>query len=260
MVESPSINKTAFDCPHCGAFAEQTWHEVAVSKVRHKDKLPFFISREAVEIAHRGGKITQSVYDNYIAVLAKQDVGEVALDLNERIDNTVFRLRSLNLSKCYNCNNFAIWKGDVLLSPIARTGVKPNVDLPDEIVRDFNEARSIVDISPRGAAALLRLCIQKLCMHLGENSGTIDKDIASLVSKGLNPIIQKSLDAVRVIGNESVHPGEMNIGDDKDTALQLFMLVNLVAEQMISLPKAVDNIYNMLPESKRNAIDRRDSK
>lgn len=260
MVESPSINKTAFDCPHCGAFAEQSWHEVSVARVRSKDKLPVFISRELVEKAYRAEKISKSVYDNYIAVLTKQDVGEVSIDYNEQVDGTVHRLRSLSLSKCYNCNDFSIWKGSSLLSPVAKSGVKPNSDLPEDIIRDFNEARSIVELSPRGAAALLRLCIQKLCVHLGETSGKIDKDIASLVGKGLNPVIQKSLDAVRVIGNESVHPGEMNIKDDKDTALQLFMLVNLVAEQMISLPKAVDAIYNMIPESKRDAIDRRDSK
>lgn len=36
---------------------------------------------------------------------------------------------------------------------------------------------------------------------------------------------------MRVIGNESVHPGEMDIRDDHDTVFQLFDLVNLIAEQ-----------------------------
>ncbi len=260
MVQNPSICKTAFDCPHCGAFAEQSWHDLYSIKVNTPDKLPSFIKREAVENAYRNGKMTEPVYNDYQYILSKQDIGEVCIDRNMIVRANLQGIRGLNISHCYNCNNFSIWKGPVLLSPTARVGVNPNPDLPEDIIKDFNEARSIVEISPRGAAALLRLCIQKLCIHLGEKSGKIDKDIASLVSKGLNPIIQKSLDAVRVIGNESVHPGEMDIGDDKDTAIQLFMLVNLVAEQMISLPKAVDDIYNMLPESKRNAIERRDSK
>lgn len=132
--------------------------------------------------------------------------------------------------------------------------------MPPDVVQDFEEARGIVNESPRGAAALLRLCIQKLCKALGEKGRNIDDDIASLVKKGLNPIVQKSLDVVRVIGNEAVHPGTIDLKDDRATALQLFKLVNLIAEQMITLPKSISTIYDSLPEEKRKAIDRRDAK
>jgi hypothetical protein len=141
-----------------------------------------------------------------------------------------------------------------------KTGVQPNDDLPDEILRDFEEAREIANASPRGAAALLRLCIQKLCRHLGEKGEKLDADIATLVRKGLNPFVQKSLDIVRVIGNEAVHPGELDLKDDTETALRLFELVNAIAEQMISHPKAVDEMYKKLPENKRKAIEHRDRK
>jgi hypothetical protein len=63
-----------------------------------------------------------------------------------------------------------------------------------------------------------------------------------------------------VIGNEAVHPGTLDLKDDLDTATKLFGLVNITAEQMISNPKHVKEIYAKLPESKRNAIDKRDGK
>ena len=102
--------------------------------------------------------------------------------------------------------------------------------------------------------------MQKLCKHLGEKGKSIDEDIASLVKKGLNPLVQQSLDIVRVIGNDAVHPGVIDLKDDRDTALRLFELVNTIADQMISNPRAVREMYAKLPEAKRKAIETRDKK
>jgi hypothetical protein len=170
------------------------------------------------------------------------------------------RAINLHLSKCYNCKKLAVWVHERLLFPVGKFGVLPNTDLPDDILRDFEEAREIVNASPRGAAALLRLCVQKLCKHLGQKGKNIDQDIAALGRKGLNPLVQQSLDIVRVIGNEAVHPGVLDLKDDRDTSLRLFELVNAIAEQMISHPKAVGAMYTKLPESKRKAIEARDGK
>lgn len=166
---------------------------------------------------------------------------------------------NLFFSKCYNCRKVAVWVHDKLIFPSERQGEPPNGDLPEDVLHDYEEARSILNLSPRGAAALLRLCIQKLCIFLGENGRNLDSDIASLVSKGLNPLVQKSLDIVRVIGNEAVHPGVIDLKDDRDTAATLFGLVNLIADQMITHPKVVNSMYDKLPETKKTAIAERDS-
>jgi hypothetical protein len=147
-----------------------------------------------------------------------------------------------------------------MIYPIVGTAPIPNPDLPEDVKRDYEEARSIASLSPRGAAALLRLAIQKLCRALGEKGEDLNDDIASLVEKGLLGKVQKALDSVRVIGNEAVHPGQMDLRDDAETAGKLFGLLNVVADAMISQPKHVDEIYKVLPESKRKAIESRDAK
>jgi hypothetical protein len=120
------------------------------------------------------------------------------------------------------------------------------------------EARSILAASPRGAAALLRLVVQKLCAFLGEKGKYIDDDIASLVKKGLDPLVQQSLDVVRVVGNEAVHPGSLDLRDNQAIALRLFDLVNIIAQQMISHPKSVREMFDKLPAQKLAAIAKRD--
>jgi len=97
-----------------------------------------------------------------------------------------------------------------------------------------------------------------LCKHIGERGKKIDDDIASLVKKGLDVHVQQALDVVRVIGNEAVHPGQIDLRDDRQTAMSLFGLVNLIAEKMISEPRHVAEMYAGLPKEKREAIEKRD--
>jgi len=138
-------------------------------------------------------------------------------------------------------------------------GLEPaNHDLSDDIKRDYEEAASILQKSPRGSAALLRLAIQKLCKELGCKGENINTDIGKLVSDGLPAKIQKSLDAVRVIGNEAVHPGQMDLRDDAENASALFKLVNLIAEKMLSEPREIEAIYEQIPETKKKQIFERD--
>ena len=149
---------------------------------------------------------------------------------------------------------------DALVS-ISRGDVPPpNPDLPDNISKDYEEAGTIVELSPRGAAALLRLCIQNLCKYLGEPGKNLNDDIGALVAKGLDERVQQALDTVRVLGNEAVHPGTLDLKDDRQTVKKMFGLVNMIAKEMITLPGERDDLFNTLPENAREAIDKRDKK
>ena len=145
-----------------------------------------------------------------------------------------------------------------MIHPQQSTAEPPSPDLPAEVAVDFEEARRISSQSPRGAAALLRLCLQKLCRHLGEPGANINADIASLVAKGLPTKVQQALDSVRVIGNEAVHPGSLDLRDDSDTVNRLFRLVNFIADKMISEPREIDELYGSLPPDKLAGIVKRD--
>ena len=167
-------------------------------------------------------------------------------------------MKDLKIAWCAHCNQYSLWLKEKIIYP-EESGIQmPNPDLRDDIKDDYNEARSIVNKSPRGAAALLRLCVQKLCEQLGQSGKNINDDIANLVEEGLPLDIQRALDIVRVIGNDAVHPGQMGLKDDVETANKLFGLVNLIAQVMITQPNEINQLYETLPETKRKAIEDRD--
>ncbi len=199
-------------------------------------------------------------------VLAEQTwSGNINCSYQGRLANgssghTSYSLKDTSIAKCTHCEQISIWINEKMVFPLTGNVEMANSDLPDEIKTDYNEAKNIVNISPRGAAALLRLAVQKLCIHLGEKGTNINDDIKSLVKKGLPPTMQQALDSVRVVGNNAVHPGKIDLNDNIEIAYALFGFVNIICEMLISQPKKVKEYYEKhIPENIRNGIEKRDS-
>lgn len=146
-----------------------------------------------------------------------------------------------------------------MIAPNICSAPLPNEDIPSSCRDDYLEAREIAAMSPKGAAALLRLCIQKLCLELGEQGHDINHDIASLVSKGLPASLQKAFDVVRIIGNNAVHPGKISVGDKPEIVVKLFDLVNIIIDNRITQPRHIEALYDTLPEGPKAAIVKRDN-
>jgi hypothetical protein len=168
-------------------------------------------------------------------------------------------IEDLQASRCTHCWRFSLWIKEKMIFPDISEAPIPNSDMPENVKEDYLEAASISGKSPRGAASLLRLAIQKLCIYLGQKGKNLDDDIAVLVKDGLPVRIQKALDIVRVIGNNAVHPGVIDLKDDQDTVNTLFNLINQIVQDRITQPKEVDALYETLPEAARTAIDKRDT-
>ena len=140
--------------------------------------------------------------------------------------------KELVRSQCSHCQNSILWLDKEIIYPIKNSSILPHEDMPEELKKDFEEAISIVNKSPRGAAALLRLVLQKLMKEVGEKGENINQDISNLVKKGLHPHIQQALDYCRVVGNNAVHPGEIKLDDSPEIANTLFEMINLIIEAL----------------------------
>jgi hypothetical protein len=256
---SPAATETAFSCPYCGVLTTQTWHRLYTERITDGDRIPFLPSLTRQEELLNDDQWDTDDRQGFTEFLKHLNSAMPFLRGSQRSVYIDHGAGNVHLSECFNCHGLAIWVHNRIIYPEAAPNIMPNADLGDDVKADFIEARSILNASPRGAAALLRLAVQKLCVQLGEDGKNIDSDIASLVRKGLSPKIQRALDIVRVIGNESVHPGELDVRDDVETATKLLALINLVAEQMITHPREIDSLYEKLPSGKREAIERRDT-
>jgi hypothetical protein len=189
---------------------------------------------------------------------------------------------SIGEAKCLACNQASIWRATssaaerlisalaeksanvlasgVMLYPTKSIAPLANKDLPGDCSADFEEARQILMLSPRGAAALLRLIVQKLCVKFGEPGKNINDDIRSLVQKGkLHSEVQQALDVVRLVGNNAVHPGEIQVEDNVDLVGNLFSLINYIVDEMISRPNQRAALFQQMPTKARDAIARQDA-
>jgi len=208
-----------FHCPHCGVYAKQFWANIVASENRSNN------------------------WNDSITSLAQFDQ---SLDHNWTI------------SACQHCGQIIIWLNGEIVYPKKMIVDLPNDDLSEDIKKDYLEAATIFNDSVRSSAALLRLALQKLCRQLGEKGENINTDIGNLVKKGLNPQIQKSLDILRITGNNAVHPGEINIEEKPELVLKLFELINFIAEKMLTEPKEIEGFYEELPDGAKNQIKERD--
>lgn len=221
--KAPSFLEGAFTCPHCNAFAKFDWESLIENGRYQNDKQSSEISKGTC--AHcQNETYWMSARNIWCNSSRYRDSGSVA----------------------------------ILIYPLVSSAPMPHVEMPPDVKADYMEARSIVGSSPRGAAALLRLCVQKLCRELGESGKNINADIGSLVQKGLPVQIQQALDVVRVVGNDSVHPGQLSEQDIAAVSLRLFELINFIVEDRIARPKALAALYESMPEDKLKGIENRD--
>ena len=236
-----------FMCLHCNTVAKQDWFK-------------------STDLGLRIVKSYDDLYLSYRERIDTYDQKPIREFLNtSKIEVTkafkYYLPSSLTISECHSCNNYILWVNKDIVYPRKVSIDSPNLDMDKNIQDLYNEASLILFDSPKGASALLRLSLQKLLIQLGEKGKDINKDIASLVSKGLSPKLQQALDFVRVVGNESVHPGTIDLDDNLDIAISLFKLLNFITEEMITKPKEIENMYeNIIPQNKKDAIEKRDSK
>lgn len=226
----PAHARSEFHCPHCGVYAHQLWSHIEGVGDRHSNHNPF-----AGEYTHLSNLHET---DSFKGLMGEE----------------------YTISYCEHCGEIALWNNAQIIFPKTELTDDPNDDLSDEIKLLYNEARAVVNDSPRAAAALIRLALQLLCKDLGGKGKNINEDIKTLVARGLDSRVQKAMDTLRVVGNNGAHPGEINLNENREKVIKMFDIINFIAQKMITEPSELDRFFDDLPEGVKRAIDSRDKK
>ncbi|HEM8291498.1 DUF4145 domain-containing protein [Providencia rettgeri] len=224
----PNFKGESFTCPHCGAFSHMIWANLMTSTSYQG---PFEPAKP----------LYSQFWQSLCAACSQPNVWMEKNKYMTEIDET--------------------YSYGTMIYPTTNTAPLPHTDMPPEVKQDYCEAASIQRNSPRGAAALLRLALQKLCKHLGENGENINADIRALSSKGKvsNEVIRMA-DVLRITGNCSVHPSEMSSKDIDEVSDGLFGLINYIVKEAISDPAFRSSIYDKMPENLRKKAEEQDEK
>ncbi len=190
----PKLNRDSFYCPHCGVLAQQTWDD--------------FHYKAYFSLAHA------EVSSSY-----------------------TYNKQNMYLSQCQNksCRKQCLWVGEKMILPSTNNFPPPNPDMPEKIKETYNEAAAIANESSRAAAALIRLALQELCNHLECKGNNLYENINFLVKeKSLSHFAKEAMNAVRIVGNNAVHPGNIDLQENEDTVAMLLKLLNFIVKEMIS--------------------------
>jgi len=177
------------------------------------------------------------------------------------------------ISTCVICNELILWKGSVIRSsdglivgygsvvyPRKSPVPSPDENMPASVKKIYKDAAEIYPISAPAAAAMLRLALETLLKEEDFKGVNLNDAIAKAVEAGVDDHVQKAMDSIRIIGNEGVHPGEIDLNDTPEIVSPLFVFINRLVYDLLTWPRKVSEVYDQLPDSKITAIKKRDKK
>ncbi|PTQ76469.1 uncharacterized protein DUF4145 [Nitrosomonas oligotropha] len=246
-MDMPKLNDKEFQCSHCQVIAQQIWF----NKETISQSVPKLITHLYFDYRSNINEYQQRAVSNFLEHIDQIFLNSIQYHIP----------KDYSVATCLNCKKSSLWIKEEMVFPRKTFLPSPNDDMTDEIKDLYREAATIFSDSPKGATALLRLALQKLLKQLGKKGDNINNDIGELVSEGLSPTIQKALDLVRVVGNNAVHPGQIDLNDGSDIAKKLFHLLNFIANELISKPKELEILYSeVVPDDTKGHIQKRDKK
>ena len=222
----PSIGLESFTCPNCDTLASVHWLWII-------------------------DRVSSNVTPNYRSFeISTGSVGSFLRDYFPRVDPS-----RIAIARCTYCGEPIIWVNGKLVFPLLK-GVKPNVDMPEQVKQIFIESQDVLSSPPRAACMLSRLCLEELLNTVDESNKKkkLYEKIDNVAPEG--SVLKRVLTACRLTGNKFIHDGTFDALKECDMtpeqlASALAAFINLATEQLISIPKQAEKLENIFSPSKK---------
>lgn len=234
----PELEKAVFICPHCFIATSQKWESVLEKYELIFLKQKFFFKNRLSFSAFRADQ-NWDIFNGFWTMF--NDEKEKQMPYN------------FYYASCFNCRKHSIWVENKMVYPLSGSGPMPSKDMPENVKKIYDEARKVSIFSLRASAALLRVALEELTVHLGEKDGTLYERIVNLEKSGLSRKVIENLNIVRITANEGgAHAGQIDLEnkDNEGIVDKLFLLINLIVEKTISDDKVIQKLRSKLPENK----------
>jgi hypothetical protein len=223
----PQLGAESFSCPHCNAVAHQDWYSLFLKPENAAEV--GVLTPEAVTVSTlRQGEAQRDNIKEIEQFIERLKKTQLTYEYQKHPHPLKVKMANLHISNCHNCNGFSLWVSGLLVYP---TKLDKTPELVDE---DVEEAAVVLNKSPRGATALMRVCIQKLVPLLEENGKELNQRVSSLVRKGLEMEIQQAMDVLEVLRSDSAQLNPLESQADRETALRFLDSLKEVLERRMS--------------------------
>lgn len=243
-----SRNKTSFNCLHCAAYATHEWRALGYEEQDQYNGQEYFLLAEP----------TPAV-DETLLSLPTADPWDTPGSMI--VDSTWAQ------SECTGCKKPTTWRLNRVVYPTASPAPFPHPDMPDSVLPLYREARSVVNYSRRGAAALARATMELLLRELDPDApkkARLDDRIARIedkVSSGLGEL----LTFIRHVGNQSLHvtgaPDDAVVlvlnSDDSEPVEAIFEAINELVDELKTKPARNARLAGLVPASVRDDVERK---
>jgi len=244
MAESDSKNRTprrdsdAFECPRCGAYAHQEWHELK-RELANEQGDRWIDDAVDTKLGGGGRILSRNVFEDNAAS-------------SELVDTGVWAM-----SECKRCGNYSTWRTDRIMYPSGSSVVpSSHEDMPDNAAVLYGEARAVIGISRRAGAALARSTLERLLKTLDPMDGK--PALAARIDHVLTQVsssLGEMLTVIRHTGNKSLH-----VEDELDDVMVLIMdpeqeeivelifaAINDLVDELITRPARTRAVFDRLP-------------
>jgi hypothetical protein len=221
----PQLGAESFSCPYCNTVAHQDWYSLFLKPENTAEV--GVLTPEALKALRQGDAQRDNIkeIDQFVERLQKN---ALTYEYQKHPHPLKVKMANLHISNCHSCNGFSLWVGGLLVFP---TRIDKTPELVEE---DLDEAAAILNKFPRGAAALMRVCIQKLVPLLEDNGKGLNQRVSSLVRKGLEMEIQQAMDVLQVLRSDSTQLNPLESQSDRETALRFLDSLKEILERRMS--------------------------